>query len=63
VSGLRQANNTLPERDASHHACGLESHEIECRACGVSLACIIDPYDEALLLGELAIPPTARRGK
>jgi hypothetical protein len=43
-------------------ACGLESNELECGACGVSLACVIDPYDEALLLGDLTIPPTAKRG-
>ena len=33
-------------------ACGFESYELECRTCRVSLACIIDPFDETLLPGD-----------
>lgn len=31
-------------------SCGFESYSLECGACGVVFAGIIDPYDEALLL-------------
>ncbi len=37
---------------------GLESYSFECRNCGVSLAAIVDPFDEALLLSERAAEAT-----
>jgi hypothetical protein len=38
----------------SMDSCGFESYSLECGACGVVFAGIIDPYDEALLLSEHA---------
>jgi hypothetical protein len=35
-------------------ACGFESYALECRECGASLAGIVDPLDDALLISELA---------
>jgi hypothetical protein len=35
-------------------ACGLESFRLECTQCGASLAGVIDPYDDAVLLCALA---------
>lgn len=35
-------------------SCGFESYSLECGACAVVFAGIIDPYDEALLLSEYA---------
>ena len=32
--------------------CGFESYLFECKQCGVSLACIIDPCDESLLVSQ-----------
>jgi len=32
--------------------CGFESYRFECRQCNVSLACIIDPRDESLLVSQ-----------
>lgn len=34
--------------------CGFESYDFECTECGAALAGIIDPYDDALLLAEIA---------
>jgi len=34
-------------------SCGFESYRLECDECGSSLAGIIDPYDETLLLSQL----------
>jgi hypothetical protein len=31
-------------------ACGLESFRLQCTQCGASLAGVIDPYDDAVLL-------------
>ena len=39
-----------PSMDSS----GFESYSLECGACGIVFAGIIDPYDEALLLSEHA---------
>lgn len=35
-------------------ACGFESYGFACRACGAPIAGVIDPYDDALLLSDLA---------
>jgi hypothetical protein len=35
-------------------ACGFESYMLECRECGASLAGIVDPLDDTLLISELA---------
>ena len=35
-------------------ACGFESYALECRECGASLAGIVDPLDDTLLISELA---------
>jgi len=35
-------------------ACGFESYALECHECGVSLAGIVDPFDETLLISEMA---------
>jgi hypothetical protein len=35
-------------------ACGFESYALECRECGASLAGIVDPFDDTLLISELA---------
>jgi hypothetical protein len=35
-------------------ACGFESYALECHECGASLAGIVDPFDETLLLSEIA---------
>ena len=40
----------IPLMDSS----GFESYSLECGACGVVFAGIVDPYDEALLLSEHA---------
>ena len=34
--------------------CGFESYSFACEACGTPLAGIIDPFDEALLLSNMA---------
>jgi C4-type Zn-finger protein len=34
--------------------CGFESYSLECKECGVPLAGIIDPFDETLLLTQIA---------
>jgi len=36
-------------------ACGFESYAFDCVECGASLAGVIDPADEKLLLCEVAI--------
>jgi hypothetical protein len=35
-------------------SCGFQSYSLDCVECGTPLAGIIDPYDEALLLSEIA---------
>jgi hypothetical protein len=35
--------------------CGFESYRFECKECGVALAGIVDPIDDALLLTETAV--------
>ncbi|MGA3310493.1 MAG: hypothetical protein ABSD08_18065 [Xanthobacteraceae bacterium] len=35
-------------------SCGFESYSLDCMECGAPLAGIIDPYDDALLLAEIA---------
>jgi hypothetical protein len=35
-------------------ACGFESYTLECHECGASLAGIVDPFDETLLISEMA---------
>jgi len=35
-------------------ACGFESYALECHECGASLAGIVDPFDETLLISEIA---------
>jgi hypothetical protein len=35
-------------------ACGFESYTLECRECGASLAGIVDPFDDTLLVSETA---------
>jgi hypothetical protein len=40
-------------------ACGFESYQIECQQCGATLAGIIDPLDNALLLTECDSPRQA----
>lgn len=34
-------------------SCGFESYRLECQECGASLAGIIDPADDTLLLSEM----------
>jgi hypothetical protein len=34
-------------------ACGFESYTLECNECGASLAGIVDPDDETLLISEM----------
>jgi hypothetical protein len=34
--------------------CGFESYSLECAQCGAALAGIIDPYDDTVLLSEIA---------
>jgi len=35
-------------------ACGFESYRLECKECGTPLAGIVDPFDDTLLLSEMA---------
>ncbi len=35
-------------------ACGFESYSLECKECGVPFAGIVDPFDDTLLLSEMA---------
>jgi len=42
--------NSMPRIDA----CGFESYSLECKECGVPLAGIVDPFDDTLLLSEMA---------
>jgi hypothetical protein len=35
-------------------ACGFESYALECHECGAPLAGIVDPFDETLLMSEMA---------
>ena len=45
---LTFCRSDAPEIDA----CGFESYHFACDECGVALAGIIDPFDDALLLCE-----------
>ena len=42
--------NGMPRIDA----CGFESYSLECKECGVLFAGIVDPFDDTLLLSEMA---------
>jgi predicted nucleic acid-binding Zn ribbon protein len=42
--------NSTPRIDA----CGFESYSFECKECGVPFAGIVDPFDDTLLLSEMA---------
>ncbi len=35
-------------------ACGFESYSLECKDCGTPFAGIVDPFDDTLLLSEMA---------
>ena len=35
-------------------ACGFESYTFACKECGASLSGIVDPFDDALLITEMA---------
>jgi hypothetical protein len=35
-------------------ACGFESYAFACHECGASLAGVVDPFDDTLLISELA---------
>jgi hypothetical protein len=35
-------------------ACGFESYTFACKECGASLSGIVDPFDNALLITEMA---------
>ena len=35
-------------------ACGFESYTLACHECGASLAGVVDPFDDTLLISELA---------
>jgi hypothetical protein len=35
-------------------ACGFESYSLECEECGAPLTGIVDPFDDTLLLSEMA---------
>ena len=35
-------------------ACGFESYTFACKECGASLSGIVDPFDDALLIIEMA---------
>jgi len=35
-------------------ACGFESYSLECEKCGAAFAGIVDPFDDTLLLTEMA---------
>lgn len=47
-AGLNFRRSQTPAIDA----CGFESYQLDCRECGATLAGIIDPADDALLLAE-----------
>ncbi len=47
---LALQRNSTPHIDA----CGFESYSLECKECGVPFAGIIDPFDDTLLLSEMA---------
>jgi hypothetical protein len=42
--------NSTPRIDA----CGFESYSLECKECGAPFAGIVDPFDDTLLLSEMA---------
>jgi hypothetical protein len=44
--------NPVPRIDE----CGFESRSFECEKCGATLAGVIDPFDETLLLSEIVCP-------
>jgi hypothetical protein len=35
-------------------ACGFESYTFACKECGAALSGIVDPFDDALLITEMA---------
>jgi hypothetical protein len=43
-----------PSRTPQIDACGFETAQLECSQCEASLAGVIDPYDEAVLLSVLS---------
>ena len=47
---LTLQRSRIPQIDA----CGFETCKLECTQCGASLAGVIDPYDDAVLLS--AVP-------
>jgi len=50
------SRSRLPHIDAR----GFESYSLECKDCGTALSGIIDPSDEALLLGIRRLKETSR---
>jgi hypothetical protein len=49
-AGLAFHRHSTPHIDA----CGFESYSLECKECGAALAGIVDPFDDTLLLSQLA---------
>jgi hypothetical protein len=49
-AGLAFHRSSTPQFDA----CGFESYSLECKECGVPFAGIVDPFDDTLLLSEMA---------
>jgi len=49
-TGLAFDRFSTPDIDA----CGFESYSFECKECGAALAGIVDPFDDTLLLSEMA---------
>jgi uncharacterized protein YbaR (Trm112 family) len=49
-TGLAFHRHSTPHIDA----CGFESYSLECEKCGAALAGIVDPFDDTLLLSEIA---------
>jgi hypothetical protein len=47
---LTFSRSSTPQIDA----CGLESYSLVCKECGVPFAGIVDPFDDTLLLSEMA---------
>jgi len=47
---LMFSRNSTPQIDA----CGFESYSLECKECGVPFVGIVDPFDDTLLLSEMA---------
>ena len=53
MSGLRRPLHVLSE-DHVIDACGFESYTFACKECGAALSGIVDPFDDALLITEMA---------